>query len=89
MALTGVTALDALCASNLTAEKGGPKRAHADYRDRSGFPQGADKARGAARDFEVPRDMRGPDSLRPHPLQEEVLRSRRDAVVPLTQGDSE
>ena len=85
--LAGVMGLDALCACNLAAEKGSLKNARADYRDRSGFPQGVDKARGAARDFEVLRDMRGPASLRPHPLKEDVLRGRRDAV-PVTQGEN-
>ena len=36
-----------------------------DYSDRSGFPQGLEAARGAARDFQPPRDLRIPDPLRP------------------------
>src|SRR3954452_17477678 len=50
-ALAGVTALDVYCAMGLEAEKGGPSTAVADYRNRSGFPQGAQAARGAAKDF--------------------------------------
>ena len=48
-ALIAVTALDAYTAKCLTAEKGGPMTARADYRDRSGFPKGIQGARGAAR----------------------------------------
>ncbi|MBV9826932.1 MAG: cyclase dehydrase [Alphaproteobacteria bacterium] len=65
-ALLAVTAIDLFCASCLNAEKGGRKTARADYRNRSGFPQGPQAARGAARDFETPRDIRGPEALRPH-----------------------
>ena len=64
-ALLGVAAVDLLCAAGLSREKGGPRRARADYSDRSGFPRGARAARGAARDFPTPRDMRGPEALRP------------------------
>ena len=60
-----VTALDLFCASCLSAEEGGRRTARADYRDRSGFPRGPQAARGAARDFEIPRDIRGPEALRP------------------------
>jgi hypothetical protein len=64
-ALLAVTAIDLFCASRLYAEKGGRKTARADYRNRSGFPQGQQAARGAARDFQTPRDIRGPEALRP------------------------
>ena len=33
-------------------------RATTHYRDRSGFPRGLEAARGAAQNFETPRDMR-------------------------------
>ena len=56
--LAGVAAIDVVCAMGLSAEKGGRKTATADYGSRSGFPQGAQAARGAASDFETPRDMR-------------------------------
>ena len=56
--LAGVAALDLTCAMGLSAEKGGRKTAIADYGNRSGFPQGSQAAKGAARDFETPRDMR-------------------------------
>lgn len=64
-ALAGATAVDVFCAVGLSAEKGGRRTAGADYRDRSGFPCGLEAARGAARDFEPPRDMRTPDLSRP------------------------
>jgi hypothetical protein len=63
-ALTAVTLVDVACASRLSGEKGNRKTAIADYNDRSGFPQGLGAARGAARDFQVPDDMRVPNMLR-------------------------
>jgi uncharacterized protein YjeT (DUF2065 family) len=68
-ALVAVTAVDLFCAASLSREKGGRRSARADYRDRSGFPQGPQAARGAARDFEMPRDIRGPEVLRPQTTQ--------------------
>jgi hypothetical protein len=44
-----VTVVDMVCASGLNAEKGGRRTAIADYSNRSGFPQGVQAARGAAR----------------------------------------
>jgi hypothetical protein len=64
-ALAAVTAVDVACASALGAQKGNRKTAIADYSGRSGFPQGLQTARGAARDFVVPSDMRTPELLRP------------------------
>jgi len=63
--LAAVTAVDVVCASGLTSEKGGRRSAIADYSDRSGFPKGLQTARGAARDFKAPNDMRTPELLRP------------------------
>ncbi|MFL6827772.1 MAG: cyclase dehydrase, partial [Bradyrhizobium sp.] len=63
-ALTAVTAVDVMCASGLDAEKGNRKTAMADYSDRSGFPQGIETARGAARHLTIPQDMKTPKSLR-------------------------
>ena len=37
-----------------------------DYGDRSGLPRPPEAMRGAARDFEVPQDMRVPELLRPY-----------------------
>jgi malic enzyme len=63
-ALAAVTALDVVCATALNTEKGSRATAIADYSDRSGFPGGLPAARGAARDFEVPEDMKTPKPLR-------------------------
>src|ERR1700710_700080 len=63
--LAAVTLVDVMCASGLNSEKGNSSTAIADYSDRSGFPQGIQAARGAARDFKVPDDMRIPEMLRP------------------------
>jgi hypothetical protein len=62
-ALLGVTALDVACAMGLVSEKGSSKTARADYHDRSGFPQGPTKARGAARN--ILGNQRSPDALSP------------------------
>jgi hypothetical protein len=57
-AVAGVTAADIVCARGLEAPRERvPVR---DYSDRSGFPRPPEEMRGAARDFEVPRDMRTP-----------------------------
>jgi hypothetical protein len=66
-AVTGVTALDVMCAQGLSNEQGGRATAVADYSDRVGFPQGRQQARGAARGTaNIPADMRQPDALQPH-----------------------
>jgi hypothetical protein len=62
-ALLGITALDVFCAGGLTAEKGGPETARADYHDRSGFPQGPTAARGAARNRAISHDGDAPNRL--------------------------
>jgi len=68
-AVAGVTVLDVMCANALTGQpdeaRGGQRQRRWDYSDRSGLPRPPDQMRGAARDFEVPRDMRIPDALRP------------------------
>ncbi len=64
VAVAAVTVLDVVCARGLEAEKGGRTTAVADYGDRTGFPRAASFMRGAARNFEVPSDMRVPDLLR-------------------------
>jgi hypothetical protein len=37
-----------------------------DYSHRSGFTNSAERMRGAARDFQVPRDFRTPEALQPY-----------------------
>ena len=64
-ALAAVAALDVVCATALNAEKGSRKTALADYSRRSGFPRGLQAAFGAARNFQVPEDMKTPKPLRP------------------------
>jgi hypothetical protein len=64
-ALAAVTVVDVVCANALGMEKGSRTTAIADYSNRSGFPQGLQAGRGAARDFVVPQDMRTPRLLRP------------------------
>jgi hypothetical protein len=67
VAVAGIAAADWICARSL-----GPVErvvaippVHVNYGSRSGFPGGMQAARGAARDFEIPRDFRTPDLLRP------------------------
>ena len=62
--VAAVTVLDVICASALSAQPR-PRPLVYDYSDRSGLPKPADQMRGAASDFEVPRDMRVPEPLRP------------------------
>jgi hypothetical protein len=64
--LLAVTAIDVACAKALNSEKGNRKTAVADYGDRSGYPRGLAAARGAAKDFKAPNDMRIPAPLRPY-----------------------
>src|SRR4051812_11625728 len=64
-AVAGVTVLDIVCAQALSSQAN--SRPLYDYSDRSGLPGGASAMRGAARDFEIPRDFRTPEALRPYP----------------------
>ena len=56
--LAGITALDVAGAQGVTSRhaRGGAKPRN--YLARSGFPRGVQAARGAARDFKIPPDMR-------------------------------
>ena len=67
-AVVGVTALDVLCGRMLNAEKA-PRLPMRDYSTRRGMPRPPDQMRGAARDFEIPRDMRVPEALRPYHME--------------------
>ena len=72
-AVAGVTALDVVCGASLArrspARHSSPNLSRRlpaiDYHRRTGFPKAPEQMRGAARDFEVPRDMRTPKALRP------------------------
>ena len=71
-ALAGVTVLDAICAQRLTSAHRSRAAARrrvpaSGYSDRRGMPRPPEAMRGAARSFEVPRDMRIPDAMRPYP----------------------
>jgi hypothetical protein len=65
-AVGGVTALDIYCSQTLSREDVTPQPPLRDYSDRSGLPRPPDQMRGAARDLEVPRDMRTPEAMRPY-----------------------
>ncbi|AWM88179.1 cyclase dehydrase [Microvirga sp. 17 mud 1-3] len=65
-AVAGATVLDVACANALTGQETQPRGRAVDYSDRSGLPQPPQRMRGAARDFQAPRDMRIPDALRPY-----------------------
>ena len=58
----GVTILDIAGAQGVSSNQRRRQPARS-YRDRSGFPKGVDGARGKARDFETPRDMRAAPTL--------------------------
>jgi hypothetical protein len=67
-AVAGVTVLDFVCGFSLARHprpKLRPRRPAIDYGRRTGFPKSPEQMRGAARDFEIPRDMRSPEALRP------------------------
>jgi hypothetical protein len=64
-AVAGVTVLDVICAQALSANGGRVPRSVWDYSNRRGMARAVEAMRGAARDFEVPRDMRIPEPLRP------------------------
>jgi hypothetical protein len=72
-AVGGITLVDLLTAMKLSAEtsenKGEKGR---DYSDRSGFPGGVDKARGAARDFRTPPEYRAAPAAEPRRVSGEL-----------------
>ena len=77
-AVAGVAALDVVCGASLARHaRPKPRRRPTaiDYSRRSGFPKPAEQMRGAARDFEVPRDMRTPEALRPFATPPDRARS--------------
>ena len=67
-AVIGIAAVDLICAQALSASQQPqvPVRRLRDYRGRSGLPRSPEAMRGAARDFQVPRDMRIPEAMRPY-----------------------
>ena len=59
---TAVGVVDIACA--LLPDRNNKAGASIDYSNRVGMPRAPEQMRGAARDFEVPRDMRPPEALR-------------------------
>lgn len=55
-AVVGITLLDVFVASQLTRQRSRSRGESRDFSDRSGFPGGLAKARGAANDFSTPSD---------------------------------
>jgi hypothetical protein len=53
-----VTLLDIAGATGVKKSQSRSDRPARTYRDRSGYPKGVENARGAARDFRTPTDMR-------------------------------
>ncbi|GJD53869.1 hypothetical protein OPKNFCMD_6648 [Methylobacterium crusticola] len=69
LALAGVTAVDVICAHNLSGAPLAPsQKVRQDYRRRSGFRRPAEAMRGVARDFKPPPDIIGPEAMRPWTL---------------------
>lgn len=65
VAMVAITALDVYCAEGLRRERMARQARPHDWSRRSGFPEGAQAASGAASDFEAPADFRTPELLRP------------------------
>ncbi|MFO1089586.1 MAG: hypothetical protein U1E46_08395 [Hyphomicrobiales bacterium] len=65
IAVLGVTVLDLIAAQSTTSHHSRTRGKRRSYRDRSGFPQGASAARGAAKDFVMPSDMRAAPRAQP------------------------
>lgn len=61
--VAGVTLLDIIGAQGVTARHSRPRGQSRRYRNRTGFPRGVQSARGAAKDFQVPPDMRAAPTL--------------------------
>ena len=64
-AVAGVTVLDVICAQGLGANGARTSRSVWDYSNRRGMSRSPEAMRGAARDFQPPRDMRIPELMRP------------------------
>jgi hypothetical protein len=56
--VVGVTLLDIAGATGVKKSQSRSDRPARTYRDRSGYPKGLEQARGAARDFRTPTDLR-------------------------------
>jgi hypothetical protein len=65
-AVAGVTVMDLICAQALGGERESAPPPIRDYSSRRGMPRPPEAMHGIARDFEVPRDMRVPEAMRPY-----------------------
>jgi hypothetical protein len=72
-AVAGVTALDVLAAQGTAQAETRRRVPRRDYSTRSGFPKGAQAARGAAGTETVPPDFREPSAMRPPGWDQPVL----------------
>jgi hypothetical protein len=61
--LLGITLVDIIGAQGVSMRHSRRRGTQRRYTDRSGFPQGVEKARGAARDFRTPPDMQAPPAV--------------------------
>jgi hypothetical protein len=61
--VTGVTLLDLAAAQDTTLRQRQDQGRRRLYHDRSGFPRGLEAAKGAAKDFQAPRNIRASRSL--------------------------
>jgi hypothetical protein len=66
LAVAGITALDVLCAQAAGTTEARAPVSTRDYSAKRGMPRPPEAMRGAARDFEAPRDMRIPEAMRPY-----------------------
>ena len=64
--VAAVTALDLMCAQQLSAVRQRQQAPLRDYSSRSGLPMGIEASRGAASDAPIPSDMLTPEPLRPY-----------------------
>jgi hypothetical protein len=64
--VAAVTALDVMCAQQLSATRRRQSMPARDYSDRSGLPRGVEASRGLAGDADIPADFRTPEPLRPY-----------------------
>lgn len=64
-AVLGATAMDVLAAQKLADARRLSELSQRDCSGRSGFPKAPEEMRGAARDFQLPRDMRKPEDRPP------------------------
>jgi hypothetical protein len=70
--VAAATALDYMCAQQLTEISRRQAAPGRDYSHRTGYPLGIEASRGAARDADIPADMLTPEPLRPYDAERRV-----------------